>query len=432
MDAREEGGSTMAAQGPIILTLMVRDEVDIIAAMIEHHLAQGVDHIIVTDNASVDGTREILAKYEKLGVLELHDDPRHEKQQSEVVTKMARRAAEELGASWVINADADEFWVAADRTRTLAEVLRELPDDIQSLRIPVKNVLASATEKGPVLGGLRWRDERDEEALRAVGLHAQPTPNMLVRGVPGLEIAQGNHFSNLPVTEEAPERLGVEVLHVPFRSWERYETRVVNTGEGYLASPHLKPSPRHHGMRDYRWLKAGVLEPFYVARFPAPDDTKPAGFVEDTWLTEHLTELVKTAKLPDELKKLLVKPAAFPNEATLRAAHAELGPGFGGIESTWAGDMTGMQAAVDQLIQQRDEHVMQIEGMRYAEGLLRAENDELKSRVESLTAALELTRKNLEQMQGYTARAMGDRSVRLGLAAGNVIRRVRGIVRGKP
>lgn len=415
----------MAAQGPIILTLMVRDEVDIIAGMIEHHLAQGVDHIIVTDNASVDGTREILAKYEKLGVLELHDDLRHEKQQSEVVTKMARRAAEELGASWVINADADEFWVAADRTRTLAEVLRELPDDIQSLRTPVKNVLASATEKGPVLGGLRWRDERDEEALRAVGLHAQPTPNMLVRGVPGLEIAQGNHFSNLPVTEEAPKGLGVEVLHVPFRSWERYKTRVVNTGDGYLASPHLKPSPRHHGMRDYRWLKAGVLEPFYVARFPAPDDTKPAGFVEDTWLAEHLTELVKTAKLPEELKKLLVKPAAFPNEASLRAAHAELGPGFGDIESKWAGDMTGMQTAVEELIHQRD-----VNGMLAT--ALRAENDELKSRVESLTAALELTRKNLEQMQGYTARAMGDRSVRLGLAAGNAIRRVRGIVRGKP
>lgn len=421
----------MAAQGPIILTLMVRDEVDIIAAMIEHHLAQGVDHIIVTDNASVDGTREILAKYEALGVLELHDDLRHEKQQAEVVTKMARKAAEELGASWVINADADEFWVPVDRSRTLAEVLRELPDDIESLRIPVKNVLASATETGPVLGGLAWRDERDEEALRAVGLHAQPTPNMLVRGVPGLEIAQGNHFSNLPVTEEAPEGLGIEVLHVPFRSWERYETRVVNTGESYLKSPHLKPSPRHHGMRDFRWLKAGVLTPFYVARFPEPGATEPAGFVRDTWLTEHLTELVATAKIPDELEKLLVEPAPFPNEAALRAAHAELGPGIGGIEASWASDMTGMQAAVEELIHQRDVYAIQLEGMHDIQEL-QAENDELRSRVESLTAALELTRKNLEQMQGYTARAMGDRSVRLGLAAGNAIRRVRGIVRGKP
>lgn len=422
---------TMTAQGPIILTLMVRDEADVIAAMIEHHLAQGVDHIIVTDNASNDGTREILAKYEALGVLELHDDPRHEKQQAEVVTKMARRAAEELGASWVINADADEFWTPVDRSRTLAEVLRELPESIQSLCIPVKNVLASATVSGPVLGGLAWRDERDEAALRAVGLHAQPTADMLVRGVPGLEIAQGNHFSNLPVTEEAPKGLGIEVLHVPFRSWERYERRVVNTGESYLKSPHLTPSPRHHGMRDFRWLKAGVLEPFYVARFPEPDAEAPAGFVRDTWLSEHLAELVDTAKLPDELSKLLVTPKAYPNEATLRAAHAELGPGFGEIESGWATDMTGMQVAVKELIQQRDEFAVQRDGHQQAEELLRAENAELKQQVESLLSALDLTRTNLEQMQEYTATAMGDRSVRLGLAVSHAITSARGIIRRK-
>jgi hypothetical protein len=35
-----------------VVTVMVRDEVDVIAAMVEHHLAQGVDMIIATGTLS--------------------------------------------------------------------------------------------------------------------------------------------------------------------------------------------------------------------------------------------------------------------------------------------------------------------------------------------------------------------------------------------
>ena len=90
-----------------VITLMVRDEADIIAAFVEHHVDQGADLIIVTDNGSVDGTAEILQRYADLGVLELHHDPVFRKQQGVVVTGMARRAFTDHHADWVINADAD-------------------------------------------------------------------------------------------------------------------------------------------------------------------------------------------------------------------------------------------------------------------------------------------------------------------------------------
>src|SRR5215207_4020051 len=98
----------------LVTTVMVRDEIDIIAAMIEHHLAQGSDLIIATDNGSVDGTTEVLQRYADLGVIELHHDPVHRKQHGAVVTRMARRARTEHAADWVINADADAFWVPVD------------------------------------------------------------------------------------------------------------------------------------------------------------------------------------------------------------------------------------------------------------------------------------------------------------------------------
>ena len=98
----------------LVTTLMVRDEADIVGAMLTHQREQGIDHVVVTDNASVDGTVDILREFERDGFITLWHDPEHRKQQYRVVTRMARYAATELGADWVINADADEFLVARD------------------------------------------------------------------------------------------------------------------------------------------------------------------------------------------------------------------------------------------------------------------------------------------------------------------------------
>jgi hypothetical protein len=52
----------------LIMTLLVRNEEDIVRYKIDFQLRRGVDFIIATDNGSGDGTRDILRKYEKKGV----------------------------------------------------------------------------------------------------------------------------------------------------------------------------------------------------------------------------------------------------------------------------------------------------------------------------------------------------------------------------
>ena len=84
----------------------MRDEEDIIGAMIEHHLREGVHRIFVTDNNSIDSSRDIASKYPEV-VLSSSDDMTHN--QEVHVTRMAREAAM-FSPDWIVHMDADEFW----------------------------------------------------------------------------------------------------------------------------------------------------------------------------------------------------------------------------------------------------------------------------------------------------------------------------------
>ncbi|MDO9494827.1 MAG: glycosyltransferase family 2 protein [Nocardioides sp.] len=289
----------------LVATMMVRDEIDIVAAMLEHHLDQGVDLVIVTDNASVDGTTDVLRAYAETGRVELHHDPVHRKQQGVVVTQMARRARTAHGADWVLNLDADEFQVPLDRTLTLREALEATPLHLNAFTVPVINLVGPAAWSGSGIGRLAWRDHRSEAQLQEIGIHAQPTPNAMHRGETDVTVAQGNHFVSLLSNGQPPPEAATEVLHLPWRSWAQLERKVVNAGLSYQSNPDLRPSPRHHGMKDYRRHQSGELFEAYLARTPLRRELElgeaDGTYVRDDWLAEHLRGLVGRALRPDLL-----------------------------------------------------------------------------------------------------------------------------------
>ena len=94
----------------LVMTLLVRDEADIVDAQIAFHLDAGVDLVVATDNRSQDGTTEILERYAREGHLHLIREPGDDLRQSEWVTRMAASRRRSFGADWILNADADEFW----------------------------------------------------------------------------------------------------------------------------------------------------------------------------------------------------------------------------------------------------------------------------------------------------------------------------------
>jgi glycosyltransferase involved in cell wall biosynthesis len=254
----------------LFMTVMVRNEADIIGPMIDHHLAQGVDGIIVTDNGSVDGTLEILESYGDR--IELKRDPVHRKQQHSVVTAMARDAYSHFGADWVINADADEFWLPAEGAGSLRDSFLTIPKSLRTFLVPVVDMTGDPALSGSGLQRLTLRDTRSVDRMNRIGVYAHSTPNAVHVGTDTVEVAQGNHSVNLEPDGELPPGSGIEVLHYPWRSWEQFERKVREAGRAYENNPDLQPSPNHHGMREYRRWKVGSLLAFYVLRHPTENE----------------------------------------------------------------------------------------------------------------------------------------------------------------
>src|SRR5262249_30232292 len=71
----------------LVMTLLARDNADIVAANLDFHLAMGVDHVVVTDNRSEDETRNIVLRYVRRGVATLIDEPADDYDQSAWATR---------------------------------------------------------------------------------------------------------------------------------------------------------------------------------------------------------------------------------------------------------------------------------------------------------------------------------------------------------
>ena len=74
----------------LMLTLLCRDEADILESMLRFHLDQGVELIIATDNGSVDGSLSLLQRYERMGKLRLIQEREHSHDEAVWVARAAR------------------------------------------------------------------------------------------------------------------------------------------------------------------------------------------------------------------------------------------------------------------------------------------------------------------------------------------------------
>jgi glycosyltransferase involved in cell wall biosynthesis len=333
----------------LAVTLMVRDEADIVGPVIDNLIAQGTDAIIVTDNGSVDGTAEILESYGDR--IDLRHDPVQRKQQFSVVSAMARDAATVHGADWVINADADEFWFPRAGGATVHDVLSEVPASLRTFRVEVIDMIGDPAARGSGLQRLTLQDRRPLERMNELGIHAHATPDAVHIGAADIEVAQGNHFVNLEQDGDLPDDLGLEVLHFPWRSWEQFEGKVEKSGRAYASNPELQPSPNHHGMREYRRYLDGVLFPYYVLRHPEAAEVE-AGIADGS--------LVRDLRVAEAFASPV---ADVPLDAAELAAARRWGPSIAGLELSHRDALARADARIAELLVYIDEGKQRIDGL---------------------------------------------------------------------
>jgi hypothetical protein len=276
------------------MTLVVRDEADVADAQIAYHLNAGVDFVIATDHDSKDGTTEILESYERDGSLRLFR-AQGEMRDSDWRTRMARLAATEYGADWVINTDADEFWMP--RAGTLKELFQAIPG-----RIGVFWALTCHFVPRPEAGASfaeRMTARFSSQApLNDPTSPYRPHAKVAHRADPDIVVWFGSHRV---VSKRLAPLAGLhpaDVFHFPFRSLEQYERKNVRRARG--------DKPLGQYVKGLQARELGTIEDVY-RRLVVDDEALARGVASGA--------LVIDTRLRDALRGVAVSTSSTAGDA---------------------------------------------------------------------------------------------------------------------
>lgn len=278
----------------LVMTLLVRDEQDILRANIEFHLAMGVDFIIATDNKSVDSTPDILKEYQAKGLLHYIYEGDDDYNQTAWVTRMARMAANDFDATWVINNDADEFWWPMSKDN-LKDELKVLPPEICAVSAERRDFVPVEGSADAFASKMIYKEKQSYNAK------GKPLPPKVAhRAIPHVEVVQGNHgVWGFPVYEEVTD--AIEIQHFPLRSYKQFENKIVKGGQAYERNEKLGDTAGATWKGLYEEYKKGNLMAHYKEKEYSPERLQQGLDSGELLLDERLPTLLKSLKIKDNV-----------------------------------------------------------------------------------------------------------------------------------
>jgi len=258
------------------MTLLVKNEEDMLEKNLQFHKAMGVDGFIITDNNSTDQTPEIIQKYKDKGwVLEYINETGTDYQQKKWVDRMVWIAKRKYHADWIINADADEFWYPASGnlknilSKTHANVIRVkprsvYPEDDKPFWLWDKTVK-------PV-------EDYAEYDLSLYPIFERQYQKVLHRAAGYVQISMGNH--KVVMLPKRSVYSDIRIYHYNIRGKKQFLAKMINGGK------QLEQNKSKHGGRHWRYFyqlyKEGKLEAEYnrVIGLNTFDRLKKDGYIE--------------------------------------------------------------------------------------------------------------------------------------------------------
>jgi len=195
----------------------VRDEEDIVDAQLSYHLNAGVDFVIAIDHESVDGTTDILESYARQGVLR-RIPVRGDVREGPWRTQMSQLAATEHGADWVINTDADEFWMP--RRGTLKEILAAIPERFGLVWALSRQFVPRPGQSGSFAERMTVRVS-PSAAINDPTSPYRPHAKVAHRADPLIAISTGAHYATTRL-RSLTAWYPADSLHFPFRTSAQY------------------------------------------------------------------------------------------------------------------------------------------------------------------------------------------------------------------
>jgi glycosyltransferase involved in cell wall biosynthesis len=244
------------------MTLLVKDEEDILEENLIFHKAMGVDKIIVTDNNSTDRTPEILQKYKDKGwIVEIINEPSNDYSQNAWVKRMIDRLINVHDVEWIINSDADEFWYP--KSGCLKSTLFGSKYNVHLVRW--RNMLPlNENEKfwDNTLACVKPIPYIDDLELSPYTLLDIFMPKIIHKAEGFIDVRQGNHNVEMK-NKKATSNKDIILFHFSIRSFEHFKRKVVTGGAAYAKNTYFPEIIGGHWKYWYqRYLRGELREEF--------------------------------------------------------------------------------------------------------------------------------------------------------------------------